>query len=334
MTALLDTRRALEEQVTALGERVETSRREIAETVTTQVSDLHADNRETRNRVNSASTSLAEINKSLPGLRQEVTDLSRVVHDLRTTVDNLFAHLPGASTALPARSVDSPAHDRTPEQPDPDEHSGASFPQEPDTTTSTNENAETGDTEAAPPPDPHQAKAGPEDAAQRRAAADAVADAHPDAHTQPAAGSSAPDADAAPSSDNDSVRGSLAKHDNVLGTAATVGSVHLICHRDMWDFIQEHAADIPHFRAPAAPSEQGDERLRITLSGRSVIGVLIAMRDTQTKNAKYGKDDGTWALSGAVYRRLAHDLSTTSRSGTVPLTVVFDDGTGTPSECH
>ncbi|MFD4431490.1 hypothetical protein, partial [Nocardia sp. NPDC058497] len=57
-----------------LGERVETSRREITETVTTQVNELHVDNRETRSRVNSASTSLSEINKSLPGLRQDVAD--------------------------------------------------------------------------------------------------------------------------------------------------------------------------------------------------------------------------------------------------------------------
>jgi hypothetical protein len=112
----------------------------------------------------------------------------------------------------------------------------------------------------------------------------------------------------------------------VLAAAATVGTVHLVCHRDMWDFIQEHAGDIAHFRAPVAPSEEGHDRLRITLSGRSVIGMLIAMRDTSLRNVKYGKDDGTWALSGAVYRRLAHDLTTTSRSGTLPLTVVFDDG--------
>ncbi|MFE2374170.1 hypothetical protein [Streptomyces sp. NPDC059398] len=100
MTALLDTRRALEEQVTTLGERVETSRREITETVTTQVNELHVDNRETRSRVNSASTSLSEINKSLPGLRQDVADLARVVHELRAAVGELFARLPESPTAV------------------------------------------------------------------------------------------------------------------------------------------------------------------------------------------------------------------------------------------
>ncbi|MEU0103579.1 hypothetical protein [Streptomyces sp. NPDC006267] len=112
----------------------------------------------------------------------------------------------------------------------------------------------------------------------------------------------------------------------MLSTAATVGTVHLVCHRDLWDFIQEHAANVPHFRAPAGPSEEGHDRLRITLSGRSVIGVLIALKSIRPKTAEYGKDDGAWVPSGAVYERLAHDLKTTSRNGTEPLTVTFDDG--------
>ncbi|WP_445528104.1 hypothetical protein [Streptomyces cyslabdanicus] len=116
------------------------------------------------------------------------------------------------------------------------------------------------------------------------------------------------------------------KHDYVLNLAATAGTVNLVCHRDLWDFIQEQAADIPHFRPPAAPAEEGHDRVRITLSGRSIIGVLIAMRATRFQNARRGKDDGTWALAHAVYERLAHDLTTTDRSGVVPLTVILDDG--------
>lgn len=118
----------------------------------------------------------------------------------------------------------------------------------------------------------------------------------------------------------------------MLASAATVGTVHLVCHRDLWDFVQEHAADVPHFRLPATPAEEGHDRLRVTLSGRSVIGVLIAMRDTSLNSAAYGKDDGAWTLSCAVYDRLAHDLTTTSRTGGVPLTVVFDDGTTPPAD--
>lgn len=322
MTALLDTRRALEEQVTAVGARVETSRREISDTVTTQVSDLHADNRETRNRVNSASTSLSEINKSLPGLRQDVSDLAHMVHELRAAVGDLFARLPEPPTAPPPAvgGVESPAHEQAPPveqqepQPGRDRFSGTDSPHEPDG------NAEASSTAAAPEPGRPEDGAGPENAAHRRAVTEAVANASPD--TEEASGK-----DGLTASES-----RLADHDIVLGKAATVGTVHLVCHRDMWDFIQEHAADIPHFRAPATPSEEGHDRLRITLSGRSVIGVLIAMSSTRTKSAEYGKDDGTWALSGAVYGRLAHDLTTTSRSGTQPLTVIFDDGIGQVSD--
>ncbi len=323
MTALLDTRRALEEQVTTLGDRVETSRREITETVTTQVSELHADNRETRNRVNSASTSLLEINKSLPGLRQDVADLARVVHELRATVGDLFARLPESPTA-----VENPGHERAlpPEGPEPVQPEQGGFadtgsPQEPDTAAPTDENSETSSTVASEPGRPEDG-AEPESAAHRQAATEAAANARPDTD-----GESKKDGLTASQS-------RLAAHDIVLGRAATVGTVHLVCHRDMWDFIQEHAADIPHFRAPATPSEEGHDRLRITLSGRSVIGVLIAMSSTRTKSAEYGKDDGTWALSGAVYGRLAHDLTTTSRSGTEPLTVIFDDGIGDVSDAQ
>lgn len=319
MTAFLDTRRALEEQATALGERVDASRREITEAVATQVSDLHADNRETRNRVNNAAASLSEINKSLPGLRQDVADLAETVDALRTAVSELFAHLPDSSVAAPALAPS--AGQAPPQSPD---QAGYADTGSPDRT------AEASGTAVAPP-DPSETEAGTsEDAEQRQTAAEEVA------ATPTEAGGDTTGTPPVPASaserDGSSVRGELARHDIVLDSAATVGTVHLVCHRELWDFIQEHAADIPHFRAPASPCEEGQDRLRITLSGRSVIGVLIAMRDTRTKNAKYGKDDGTWALAGAVYKRMAHDLATTSRNDTMPLTVVFDDGISESSE--
>ncbi|MCA1222244.1 hypothetical protein [Streptomyces sp. 8L] len=319
MTALLDTRRALEEQVTALGDRVEISRREITETVTSQVSELRADNRETRNRVNSASTSLSEINKSLPGLRQDVADLARVVYELRATVGDLFARLPESPSVVENPDREQPLPTEPPEPPEPVQPEQGRFadprsPQEPDTAAPVDEDAETGSAAVSEPGRPGEG-AEPESAtAQRQAATEAAASAHPGTE-----GESAKDGLTA-------VQSRRADHDIVLRRAATVGTVHVVCHRDMWDFIQEHAADIPHFRAPATPSEEGHDRLRITLSGRSLIGVLIGMSNTRTKSAEYGKDDGTWALSGAVYERLAHDLTTTSRTGAEPLTVTFDDG--------
>ncbi|MEU5161210.1 hypothetical protein AB0G74_16605 [Streptomyces sp. NPDC020875] len=313
MTALLDTRRALEEQVTALGERVETSRREITDSVTVQVSELRADNRETRNRVNTAATSLSEINKSLPGLRQDVAELVRTVHELRTTVGDLFARLP-ESAAIDENPVQEHALPSAQPEHGWDTPSGAALPGEPDTAAPVSEEAEADGAAVAPSGGP-EAESGGGAVISRQAVSEEVAN--------------------LPSTEKDSEQPGLTAsqrelgaHDVVLGMAATVGTVHLICHRDLWDFIEEHAADVPHFRAPATPSEEGNDRLRITMSGRSVIGVLIAMKSIRPRTAEYGKDDGAWVLSGAVYERLAHDLETTSRNGTEPLTVTFDDGVG------
>ncbi|WP_446038121.1 hypothetical protein [Streptomyces sp. SID1121] len=320
MTTLLDTRRALEEKVAALGERVDASRQEVTEAVTAQVSDLHADNRETRTRVDRTASSLSEVNKSLPVLRQDVTDLSRDVRELRDLMGKLLNRLPDASSTSPSpgRANSGPA-------------SGQTLPEHPgqDTTAST-------PTPQGPAAVPHAEAAGPSprtEADVLSVAAERLAAAHPGRQQPlpdpdgdgPGDGSPA-GPDAAESGDSDPGSESLVQHDLVLASAATVGTVHLVCHRDLWDFVQEHAADIAHFRAPAAPSEEGQDRVRITLSGRSVIGVLTAMRTTRTNSAPYGKDDGTWALSYAVYDRLARDLTTTGRTGTRPLTVVFDDG--------
>jgi len=311
MTALLDTRRALEEQFAVLGERVESARREVTDTVTTRTADLHADNRETRNRVNSLSTALSETTKSVPALRQEVADLALSFRILRDTVDELAARLPGAPGEPPVgtSALNSTDRDQTP--PGPGFPVGVEAPAEPDL-------------RAEKPAEMQESR--PDDivlqAEQRRAACADPLTAQDSAHD-----TDTPDRRA----DSAGAR-SLAQHDNVLRSAATVGTVDIACHRELWEFIHERAADIAHFRAPAALVEEGQDRVRATLSGRSVIGVLIAMRATQTESAPYGKDDGTWTLSHAVYDRLAHDLTTTSRQGATPLAVVFDDGAGTEAE--
>ncbi|MEV5107548.1 hypothetical protein ACFQ7G_19820 [Streptomyces massasporeus] len=326
MTALLDTRRAVEEQVTALGERLEASRREITDTVTTQVSDLRTDNRETRSRINSTSTSLSEVTKTLPALRQEVADLSRTVETLRSAVNDLFTRMPQAAGATPS-NADDPAPETA------HEHSGqwglndADRGPAPQADPATQRDIE--GTSRMAPPSAAGIEAGTElaeEAASRRASTPAEAEKQSTVKDGSTDVAGSPDAASLSSRKEVDLSGERARHDNVLASAATVGTVHLVCHRDLWGFIQEHAAEVPHFRAPAEPCEEGHDRLRIALSGRSVIGTLIAMRAVQTANAKYGSDDGTWALSGAVYQRLAHDLTTTGRSGARPLTVVFDDG--------
>lgn len=323
MTALLDTRRALEEQVAALGERLESVRRELAETVTSRTADLHADNRETRNRVNSMSTALSEANKSAPALRNDVTDLARSLQALRGTVENLAARLPDAP-GWPAGDALAPhAFDHAQEPAESPSRAASESPAEPD--------LQAAKPEGAQPVSPGNVEL---QAEQQRAAAalnarskDAVSsELRTPAEPGPDQTELAKTERAGSSTSDDSGSRSLARHDNVLGSAATVGTVNIVCHREMWEFVQERAADIPHFRAPASLVEEGQDRIRAVLSGRSVIGVLIAMRATQAASAPYGKDDGTWALSHAVYDRLAHDLATTSRKGRAHLTVVFDDG--------
>lgn len=108
----------------------------------------------------------------------------------------------------------------------------------------------------------------------------------------------------------------------LLLTAAVAGRVALICHREAWDFLAACASENEHFCKTTEVCDDGDGRVRAVLSGRSVIGLLIALRDTRSTASM----DGTWAMASAFYRRLAEDLTTTSRHGTQPLTVIFDDG--------
>lgn len=326
MTALLDTRRVLEEQFAALGERVESARREVVDTAISQAGELRGDNRETRARVNSLSAGLSETNKVVPALRQEVADLARSVQRLHTAVDDIALRLSSLSEQPPAGAAPTPGADHglasggpavaeTPpvaaesaaeETEQPQEGHAATAPEPPDAGVPRTEQETAA---AGPVADPdHASGTGPADDAdlvERRARSAESGSAHDDGKT------------------------SLARHDIVLRSAATVGTVEITCHRELWEFIQQRATDTPHFRAPAALAEEGGDRVRATLSGRSVIGVLIAMRATQLDSAPYGKDDGTWALSQAVYDRLAHDLATTGREGGTPLVIVFDDGTAT-----
>lgn len=324
MTALLDTRRALEEQFSALGERVESTRREVVDTVASQAAELRGDNRETRTRVNSLATALSETNRSVPALRQEVADLARSLQALHAAVDDIalrLSHAPEQPLAGAASSV-APDYDlasgvpavaemppavaesAVPDAEQPEEGREAVVPEPPDAGVLQSEQKPD---PASPAAEPDQASdtgpAGAADLMERRARS------------------------AESGSADDDGKRSRGRHDNVLRSAATVGTVEITCHRELWEFVQQRADDTPHFRAPAALVEEGGDRVRATLSGRSVIGVLIAMRATQLDSAPYGKDDGTWALSEAIYDRLAHDLATTGRHGGTPLAIVFDDGT-------
>ncbi|MFK8850619.1 hypothetical protein [Streptomyces sp. Ac-502] len=111
-------------------------------------------------------------------------------------------------------------------------------------------------------------------------------------------------------------------HGVLLLKAAQAGPLALICHREVWEFLAVCAADEEHFRFAYELTDEGDGRVRAMLSGRSVIGALIALR--RTRDASHL--DGTWALASVFYSRIAESLRATVRDGKRPPAVHLDDG--------
>ncbi|MFJ1559924.1 hypothetical protein [Streptomyces mirabilis] len=106
-------------------------------------------------------------------------------------------------------------------------------------------------------------------------------------------------------------------HSALLQQAARVSSAILICHRDMWEFITAHAGRHPHFRIPPQITDLGNERVSTTISGRSLIAVLISLY-----NIKHAAEegDGDWELATTLYRRIHHRLTTLAADGE-PVTI-------------
>ncbi|MFJ3944195.1 hypothetical protein [Streptomyces griseoaurantiacus] len=61
----------------------------------------------------------------------------------------------------------------------------------------------------------------------------------------------------------------------------------------MWEFITAHAGRHAHFRVPPQITDHGDERVSTTISGRSLIAVLISLYNVK-HSAEEG--DGDWEL--------------------------------------
>ncbi|MER7692857.1 hypothetical protein [Streptomyces sp. NPDC097610] len=110
-------------------------------------------------------------------------------------------------------------------------------------------------------------------------------------------------------------------HSALLQQAARVSSAILICHRDMWEFITAHAGRHPHFRVPPQIIDHGNERVSTTISGRSLIAVLISLYSIK-HTAEEG--DGDWELATTLYRRIHHRLTTLEADGE-PVTITLDD---------
>ena len=121
-----------------------------------------------------------------------------------------------------------------------------------------------------------------------------------------------------------------AEHSTLLKTAARVSSASLLCHRDIWEFITAHAGRHPHFRVPPQVADEGDERIRAALSGRSLIALLISLH-TIKHTASDG--DGDQELAATLYERIENSLTDLTPSGE-PVTITLDDRTthapGTP----
>ncbi|QDI68302.1 hypothetical protein CD934_06180 [Streptomyces calvus] len=113
------------------------------------------------------------------------------------------------------------------------------------------------------------------------------------------------------------------EHSTLLRTAARVSSASLLCHRDLWEFITAHAGRHPHFRVPPQVADEGNERIRAALSGRSLIALLISLHSIR-RTAGHG--DGDQELAATLYERIEQSLTRLSPSGT-PVTITLDDRT-------
>ncbi|MFJ4806886.1 hypothetical protein [Streptomyces murinus] len=120
---------------------------------------------------------------------------------------------------------------------------------------------------------------------------------------------------------------SSAEHSALLRTAARVSSASLLCHRDIWEFITAHAGRHPHFRVPPCVADEGDERIRAALSGRSLIALLISLHSIK-QTASDG--DGDQELAATLYERIEESLSDLTLGGE-PVTITLDDRTPSAS---
>jgi hypothetical protein len=114
------------------------------------------------------------------------------------------------------------------------------------------------------------------------------------------------------------------EHGALMLHAAGISSVHVICHRDSWKFLVNSASGHEHFCMPWEVCDHGKGRVRAVLSGRSLIAVLISLR--QVRIACMKDFDGSWALATTLYRRIQKSLYRAHPAGSEPLKIVLDDG--------
>ncbi|MET8138625.1 hypothetical protein ABZV24_43390 [Streptomyces sp. NPDC005251] len=119
-----------------------------------------------------------------------------------------------------------------------------------------------------------------------------------------------------------------AQHLESVLRAAAIASARVICHRDTWSFLIEQTSQHPHFRLPERINDLDDGMIETSLSGRSVLAVLVTMRKVSDDYASVDEDMATWALACAVYQRTrlaVTDTTHTRPDGAQVTTIVLDD---------
>ncbi|MFE6716978.1 hypothetical protein ACFVDU_05255 [Streptomyces albidoflavus] len=113
-----------------------------------------------------------------------------------------------------------------------------------------------------------------------------------------------------------------AAHGVLLLRAAGVASVDIVAHRDTWEWVADLAAGHAHFRNPSAVEDTKDGPVQTSLSGRSLIAVLIKAWETRSTAPENSVD---WAMATTVYHRAAARLGSLVGEGEV-IRIVLDDG--------
>ncbi|MFJ1839034.1 hypothetical protein ACIOJ9_34865 [Streptomyces sp. NPDC088175] len=108
-----------------------------------------------------------------------------------------------------------------------------------------------------------------------------------------------------------------------LMKAAGVALAELVCHRDTWEYLTGLSTNQTHFRTPPNVDDIKDGRVRVALSGRSLIALLIALWDTRDE-AEFLTAD--WALAATAYDRFAAELDTVGRGTQHTVRITLDDG--------
>ncbi|MPY32237.1 hypothetical protein FNH09_13370 [Streptomyces adustus] len=297
--------------LTGLRKDQEDLRRKVLETVQQGTAGLREENRELRRRQEKMLTDLADARTGVEALRRELAQA--------------FSHILGA--ADPARVAERGSSlelvEREPRPLDvADVEAGDGWREE-----AVNEipgPVSDGEEEQRARDGLPEVVTAPASATQVSPAVDATS-------AEPSAGSAAPaSGDAERQREED-----RAQHLESVLRAAAIASARVICHRDTWSFLIEQTSQHPHFRLPDRINDLDDGMIETSLSGRSVLAVLVTKRKVSDDHASVDKDVATWALACAVYQRARMAVTDTTRTrldGAQVTTIVLDDRPTTTSQ--